>query len=141
MKDACDSSARGWTKRHAQSFRDLVVYQRAQEVEVQVFRLSAGFPRGETHSLTSQIRRSSRAIGAHIAEAWGRRRYRRAFILKLADAGAEQLETEHWIHVAETCGYLTGDQARDLLDQLAEVGRMLNSMIQKADRFCSLIPQ
>lgn len=141
MNNGHDSNSAGRTKTYAESFRDLVVYQRAHEAEVQVFRLSAGFPREEAHSLTIQIRRSSRAIGAHIAEAWGRRRYRRAFILRLADAGAEGLETEHWIHVAETCGYLTAEQSRDLLAKLAEVGRMLHSMIQKADRFCSLIPR
>jgi len=80
-------------------------------------------------------------MGAHIAEAWGKRRYRRAFIFKLAEAGAEEPETEHWIHVAETCGYLTREKARHLIDQLTEVGRMLNSMTGKADRFCGPSPE
>jgi four helix bundle protein len=88
------------------------------------------------YSLTSQVRRCSRSIGAQIAEAWGKRQYQKHFVSKLTDADAEQLETQHWIDTAHDCGYLTGEQSRLLLDHLSEIGRMLHSMIAKADQFC-----
>jgi len=55
---------------HAESFRDLIVYQKAKAVSRLIFELSKSFPKEETYSLTDQIRRSSRSIGAQIAEAW-----------------------------------------------------------------------
>ncbi len=53
-----------------QSFRDLRVYQLAVEVQQEIFQLTKKFPKDELYSLTDQIRRASRSIGANIAEAW-----------------------------------------------------------------------
>jgi hypothetical protein len=60
---------------HAKSFRDLKVYQKARSVAKEIFELTKSFPREEMYSLIDQIRRSSRSIGAQIAEAWAKRRY------------------------------------------------------------------
>jgi len=103
-----------------------------------IFETSKLFPREETYSLTDQVRRASRSIGAQIAEAWGKRRYEKHFISKLTDADAEQLETQHWIKVAVSCGYLDNKVSADLISELERIGRMLNSMIKKADLFCGL---
>jgi four helix bundle protein len=121
---------------HAMSFRDLIVHQKARQIAKAIFEQSKSFPKEESYSLTDQIRRAARAIGAQIAEAWGKRRYERHFVSKLTDAVSEQFETEHWIHIALDCGYLTKEQANVLLEQLREIGRMLNSMINKSDQFC-----
>ena len=121
---------------HAKSFRDLVVYQKAKKVSRTIFEISKGFPKEETYSLTDQIRRASRSIGAQIAEAWGKRRYERHFISKLTDADAEQMETQHWVDEACDCQYLDSKQAKELTEELMEIGRMLNSMMDKAHSFC-----
>ncbi len=122
---------------HAKSFRDLLVYEKARAVAKEIFELSKRFPREEMYSLTDQVRRSSRSIGAQIAEAWAKRRYEKHFVSKLTDADGEQLETRHWIDTAEDCGYLPSALATALNKQLGEIGRMLNSMMDKAVRFCS----
>jgi four helix bundle protein len=98
--------------------------------------LTTTFPRSETFSLTDQIRRSSRSIGAQIAEAWAKRRYERSFVSKLTDANGEQLDTQHWIEVATDCGYISRDQSQILLENCTEIGRLLGSMINKSERFC-----
>jgi four helix bundle protein len=85
---------------HASSFKDLIVYQKSRVVSRSVFSLTKSFPKEETYALTDQIRRSSRSIGAHIAEAWAKRRYEKHFISKLTDADGEQMETQHWISEA-----------------------------------------
>jgi four helix bundle protein len=121
---------------HAGSFTDLAVYQKAKWVSRKVFEVTKSFPREETFSLTDQVRRSARAIGAQIAEAWAKRRYQKHFISKLTDADAEQYETQHWIGEAVECGYLNPAQGTVIIDFLKEVGRMLNAMIEKADLFC-----
>jgi len=54
---------------HAESFRDLVVYKNARKLAKSVFELTKSFPKEEMYSLTDQVRRSSRSIGAQIAEA------------------------------------------------------------------------
>jgi len=122
--------------RHARHFNSLLVYQKAKEVAGSIFEISKNFPREEIYALTDQIRRASRAIGAHIAEAWGKRRYEEHFISKLTDADAEQLETQHWLGIAVSCSYLTREQEKELKAQLQEIGRMLNGMMVKARLFC-----
>ena len=54
---------------HAQSFRDLIVYQKGRQLQRDILRITKTFPKEEMFSLTDQIRRSSRSIGANIAEA------------------------------------------------------------------------
>ena len=122
---------------YAKSFKDLEVYQLVRQLSLEIFKTSKSFPKEEMYSLTDQIRRSSRSVGAQIAEAWAKRRYKKHFISKLTDADGEQQETQHWIETALDCGYITAIYSKDLLERYASVGRMLNSMINKADSFCS----
>jgi four helix bundle protein len=125
---------------YATSFRDLLVYQKARELSLEIFRLTKRFPREEAYSLTDQILRSSRSVGAQIAEAWAKRRYEKHFISKLTDSDGEQQETQHWIGVALDCEYISQEQAEDLLEKCGEVGRLLGGVIAKADQFCNPSP-
>ena len=121
---------------HAESFRDLLVYQKARELQYEILLLSRAFPRDERFSLCDQIRRSSRSIGANIAEAWAKRRYKAHLLSKLTDADGEQYETQHWIETAMECGYLDAERAAALIEQCRLVGRLLGGMMAKADLFC-----
>jgi four helix bundle protein len=56
----------------ARSFRDLVVWQRAMQLTVAIYRLTRDFPRDEQYGLTSQIRRSAVSVPSNIAEGQGR---------------------------------------------------------------------
>jgi four helix bundle protein len=122
---------------HANSFRDLLVYKKSRAAAKEIFEVSKTFPKEEMYSLTDQMRRSSRSIGSQIAEAWAKRRYEKHFISKLTDADGEQLETQHWIDTAGDCGYLSLPLVTKLNADLDEIGRMLNSMINKANQFCT----
>ncbi|MBN1146861.1 MAG: four helix bundle protein [Anaerolineales bacterium] len=121
---------------YAQRFDDLVVYQKARALAAEIFSLTKAFPREEAYSLIDQVRRSSRSVGAQIAEAWAKRRYERHFVSKLTDADGEQYETQHWISVATDCGYLNTSQSADLIARCQEIGRLLGTMITKAHLFC-----
>jgi len=125
---------------YARSFKELVVYHKAREVSKRIFEVTQRFPPDERFSLTDQIRRSSRSIGGQIAEAWAKRNYPKHFVSKLADADGEQLETQHWIEIAEDCGYLEKELADHLVEELEQIGKMLNSMILKAESFCAERP-
>lgn len=121
---------------HVKSFRELNVYKSARDLANEIFEESKKFPKGEVYSLTDQIRRSSRSVGAQVAEAWAKRRYKKHFISKLTDADGEQQETQHWIEVCIDCGYIPMEKGGELLGQCSSIGRRLNSMIEKADLFC-----
>ena len=121
---------------YVKSFRELEVYKMARQLSKDIFNLSKSFPKEEMYSLTDQVRRSSRSVGAQIAEAWGKRKYEKHFVSKLTDADGEQLETQHWIETASDCSYISTEVANGLLSQCASIGKMLNSMIQKSSSFC-----
>lgn len=122
---------------YVKSFRDLEVYRLSRQLSKDIFEASKKFPKEEMYALTDQIRRSSRSIGAQIAEAWGKRKYEKHFVSKLTDADGEQLETQHWIETALDCSYTSNEIADGLLQQCSSLGRMLNSMINKSASFCS----
>jgi four helix bundle protein len=121
---------------YVESYANLEVYKAAKQLAKEIFSITKDFPRDEMFSLTDQIRRSSRSIGAQIAEAWAKRLYEKHFVSKLTDADGEQQETQHWIETANDCGYLTTESTVNLLQQCSSIGRMLNSMIKKSDSFC-----
>ena len=126
--------------KHADSFRDLIVYQKSRQLQREILKLTKSFPKEETYSLTDQIRRSSRSIGANIAEAWAKRRYEKHFISKLTDSDGEQMETQHWIETAQECEYIDGQAGSQLIQKCLEVGRMLGGMMEKSEMFCGEPP-
>lgn len=117
-------------------YYELEVYILSRELAKDVYRISKSFPPEEKFSLTDQIRRSSRSVGAQIAESWAKRRYLNHFISKLTDADAEQYETKHWIEVANDCELVTPENMSLICSRCDLINSKLNSMINKADLFC-----
>lgn len=118
-----------------ESFEDLDVYQRALELQQAIFLLTKNFPKEETYSLTDQIRRSSRSIGANITEAWSKRRYPAHFVSKLTDSDGEQNETRHWLQSALLCHYINQNEHETLLEKCRMIGRKLGNRMKNADRW------
>lgn len=54
------------------SYRDLIVWQKAKELAVSIYKTTASYPKNEIYGLTSQMRRSAVSIAANIAEGYGR---------------------------------------------------------------------
>ena len=121
---------------YVKSFKELEVYKVSRELSNEIFIISQKFPMEEKYSLTDQVRRSSRSVGAQIAEAWGKRRYRQHFISKLTDADSEQFETQHWLDIALECKYLNVAEKEKINILCESIGKMLQSMIDKASLFC-----
>lgn len=119
--------------------RDLDVYKRSFDAASEIFRLSKRFPKEETYSLTDQVRRSSRSVCANLAEAWRKRRYKKAFISKLSDSEGEAAETQVWLEFAVDCGYIDAEEARELYQAYANIIRSLVGMIHHADKW--VLPQ
>jgi four helix bundle protein len=118
------------------SFTDLRVYQMACELDLEVFLETKSWPHEEKYSLVDQIRRSSRSIGANLAETWAKRRYPAHFVSKLTDADGELQETMHWLGRAAACGYLSPSKQAALVLLCQEVGKKLGKMMQNPESFC-----
>lgn len=119
----------------AKSYGDLIVYQKARAMAREIYELTKSFPKEERYSLTDQVRRSSRSVGAQVAEAWAKRRYPNHFISKLTDADGEKNETEHWIDTALDCGYLVSGDVEKVRDELQQIGKILHTMIRRSNEF------
>jgi len=124
----------------ARSFRDLNVYQVAHEGTQKIYEFSRRLPVDERYALSDQIRRSSRAVKAMIAEVWARRRYKAVFVSKLDEALGEATETQSWLDDAMDAGYLSSDEFDTFDSQYISITRMLSRMIDRADDFCKFAP-
>jgi four helix bundle protein len=105
-------------------FRDLIVWQRAHALVLDVYRESLGFPKHELFGLTSQMRRSAASIPYNIVEGSvfdDGKQFRRYLGLALASSA----ELEYQLILARDLRYLTPDQYAALDAPLAEVKRML----------------
>jgi four helix bundle protein len=120
-----------------ENFQDLDVYRSAISFQQEIFSLSKKWPAEERYALTNQIRRSSRSIGANVAEAWAKRRYPAHFLSKLTDADGELQETVHWLSTSLACNYIEPPQTEALIATAKEIGRKLGSMIAKHESFGS----
>jgi four helix bundle protein len=121
---------------YASSFKGLLAYKKAVQLAEEIYSETKSFPKEELYSLTDQIRRSSRSIGAQIAEAWGKRKYKNHFILLLTGASAELFETEHWLDIAHKCNYLQLQTKNNLVELCQRTHGLIGGMISKADQFC-----
>ena len=120
----------------ARSYRELDVYKAAIELQHNIFKETKSWPADEKYSLTDQIRRSSRSIGANVAEAWAKRRYPAHFLSKLTDSDGELLETIHWLDTARACGYLPELDYLKASEMAGRLARRLGSMIASYESFC-----
>jgi four helix bundle protein len=120
---------------YASDYQKLLAYILAVELADHVFTLSETFPREEIYSLTNQIRRASRSVGAQIAEAWGKRSYVKHFKSKLTDAIAELNETVHWIEIAYRCSYIPEQTRIDLIETCWRINKLVYGMKGKAHLF------
>ena len=107
----------------ARSFRDLVVWQKAHQFVLGVYQYSAGFPRSEAYSLTSQLRRAAISIAANIAEGFRRRGDAdKVRMLNIAQGSIE--ECRYYLILATDLHY---GECQKLAILLEEVSRILDA--------------
>lgn len=115
--------------RAIESYKDLLVWQKAVDLSVGCYRLSGDLPREEMYGLTQQIRRASVSVAANIAEGHGRETTG-AFVhfLRIAQGSLKELET-HLI-LSERVGLIAAGQTGALQGTCDELGRMLRALIR-----------
>ena len=108
------------------SFKDLIVWQKAYRLVLEVYKITKVFPRSETYGLTQQIRRAAISLPSNIAEGYGRKHkaeYQQ--FLSIAYASLLELETQYLLSL--DLNYI---DKNDIIENLIkEVGSMLYRMI------------
>lgn len=112
------------------SFKDLVVWQRAVELTVAVYKLTASFPASEQFGLTNQLRRASVSVASNIAEGYGKST-RGEYIQFLGHARGSNCEVETQLVISKALGF-GSEESRHLVEGLSgEVSKMLVAMMSK----------
>jgi four helix bundle protein len=109
----------------AKCFEDLIVWQKAHQFVLSVYRVSNVFPRNEIYGLTSQLRRAAISIPANIAEGFKKRtKADKARLMNIAQGSLE--ECRYYLILIKDLKY--GDSS-GLLTQLEEVSKMLDAYV------------
>ena len=119
----------GYQNLKIRSHRDLIAWQKAMDLVVNVYSLSKSFPPEELYALTKQVRRAVTSVPANIAEGQGRR-LRREFHQFLANARGSLMELDTHLEVAFRVGYIKSEQHLAIQKDLNEVGRILNGLMR-----------
>ena len=104
-------------------YKDLVVWQKAMDLVVAVYKLTKSFPTTELYGLTSQMQRAVVSIPSNIAEGQALKQTQ-AYVRHLAIASGSLAELETQLEIANCLGYLSLE-SRLVFEQAGEVGRML----------------
>ena len=116
-----------------QNYRGLIAWQKAMDLVEHVYRASAVFPREETYGLRNQVRRAAVAIPSNIAEGQGRGGAKE-FLRFLSIAHGSLREVETQILISDRLGYIDPPTTSAVLDRSAEVGRLLNGLMNSIGR-------
>ena len=116
-------------------FHELKVWQKAHELTLAVYRVTAPFPREELYGLTSQLRRASASVAANLAEGCGRSgdaEFARFCSIAMGSAS----EVEYHLLLARDLKLLKPAEYQELAPRATELKRMLTALLQKltADR-------
>ena len=114
----------------AKDYKDFIVWQKAIDLSVEVYRLVKLLPKTETYALSDQMRRAVVSIPSNIAEGQGRSSAKDfANFLGIARGSQKELETQ--LYICIKIGYFTEEEASTALNLCEEVGKMLNALIMK----------
>ncbi|MBN9034902.1 MAG: four helix bundle protein [Rhizobiales bacterium] len=113
-----------------QSHRDLIVWQQAVDLAVEVYKLTQSWPKDELYGLTSQSRRAATSVAANIAEGYGREnRGSYQQFLRIAQGSLKELETH--LAIAHRIGIAREEAIASALEQSESIGKLLRLLIRK----------
>ena len=121
------------SNKRIQSYRDLVVWQRAIALVVGTYELTRSFPSAERFGLTSQMRRAGVSVPANIAEGNGRV-HRGEYVHHVSIARGSLHELETMLILSVELGFSSAGSVAPLLTTASEVSRMLGALLRALQR-------
>jgi four helix bundle protein len=113
-----------------QSYKDLIVWQKALDLLEMIYQVSKAFPKEELYGLTNQLRRAAVSIPSNIAEGHARSS-KQEFHRFLSIAKGSLAEVETQLLIAQRLAYLSNDQLAPILSQQTEINKMTNGLMAK----------
>ena len=113
----------------ARSYRELLVWQKAKALAVQIYQATDQFPRAEIYGLTSQVRRAAVSVASNIAEGQGRLTAGE-FLDFLGQARGSLLELETQLAIAVDLNYLKAEVHGKMDHEAYQVLGLLNRLIE-----------
>lgn len=110
------------------SYKDLIVWQKAFELSIKIFQITKKFPKSELYGLVSQMRRCAVSIPSNIAEGYTRG-YKQEYIQFLRTAFASGAELETQLLMSKELEFINSAEFNNINDLLTEVMKMLNKLI------------
>ena len=120
-------------KKKPTNYQDCDVFKQSFNAAISIYDLSKKFPLEEVNFLTDQILRASTSVCANFAEAWSKRRYRKAFVAKLTDCEAEAGEVLVWLKFAIKFDLLTIEDGEKLEKVYNHITNILANMINNPE--------
>ena len=117
----------------SETFRDLIAWQKAMALVVDVYHATASFPTTERFRLVDQLCRAVIAIPSDIAEGKGRLS-KKEFIQMLARARGSSYEIQTQLEASHQLGYLPDAAFDGLMEKASEVSRLLNGLIKNLQK-------
>ena len=114
------------------SYKELLVWQKAIDISLEVYVLSRSFPNEEAFGLTNQIRRASNSISLNIAEGYSRNSAK-SYLNFLNIAQGSLLELESGLILAERLQFLNAEIFKKLYNLITEESKMLSSIMRKIE--------
>lgn len=112
--------------------KDLILWQKSMDLVEEVYLLIKKLPQEEIYALSSQMRRAVVSIPSNVAEGSGRKSPK-DYIRFLYIARGSQYELETQVHICIRLNYLTEEETIKVFSLLSEVGKLLNSFINKIE--------
>lgn len=110
-------------------FRNIVAWQKADDLAVSIYQLTNAFPKSEDYGLTSQMRRAAVSVAANIAEGSARATLE-DYVHFLFIAKSSLSEVEYYLHLSHRLGYLDSDKYDSITQVQEEASRVLYGLIQ-----------
>ena len=110
------------------SFEDMIVWQKALDLSVKIFKLTEKLPRKEDYGLTSQIRRAALSVPGNIAEGFGRK-HTKDKLNFYYDSRGSLAETKNHLIYGKKVDYFTQTECGDLMKLTDDILKELNMLI------------
>ena len=112
------------------SYRELIVWQKAMDLAEEVYRIVKYFPKEEQYALSDQLRRAAVSVPSNIAEGYGRKAAKEyGRFLNIARGSNNEVETQLLLSVR--LGYSTAEGIENAMQMCDEIGKMLNAITKK----------
>ncbi len=116
-----------------QTFEDLIVWQKAHKLTLEIYRATKNFPKEEIYGITNQLRKAATSVSANIVEGHSRKS-QKEFLQFLNISKGSLEEVKYFLILSKDLNYLKKDEFEILLEQYNEASKILYAFTQSISK-------